>query len=173
MTDAEQGPTSSGGSPSAPLKDLSEADLVVEAVVESLETKKALFRDLDAIVARGGAGDNTSQPVGHRDLDRQLPPRAGHPSTSFNPAPVQDPVEIVRTVVTEDQVPPTPRRWWRPSARTRSSAATRRLHRNLLLFGYLQPRRLDVRGPLRQPRDIGAAMRFGCGYPMGPWRSWT
>src|SRR3954452_2629287 len=33
------------------LADLEGTDLVVEAVVESLETKKALFRELDAIVA--------------------------------------------------------------------------------------------------------------------------
>ena len=33
------------------MKDLADADFVVEAVVESLEIKKAIFRALDEIVA--------------------------------------------------------------------------------------------------------------------------
>src|SRR3954454_24805752 len=51
MTEAEQAELLGRITFTTALKDLTEADLVVEAVVESLETKKALFRDLDTIVS--------------------------------------------------------------------------------------------------------------------------
>ena len=51
ITDAEQSELLGRISFSTSLKDLSEADLVVEAIVESLETKKAIFSELDSIVA--------------------------------------------------------------------------------------------------------------------------
>ena len=36
------------------MKDLADADFVVEAVVESLEVKKSIFRELEAIVTPDG-----------------------------------------------------------------------------------------------------------------------
>src|SRR6187551_517995 len=50
LTEAEQTELLGRITFSTSLQDLASADLVVEAVVESLETKKALFRRLDAIV---------------------------------------------------------------------------------------------------------------------------
>ena len=51
MTDEEQREVLDRISFSTDLKDLAHADLVVEAVVESLAAKTAIFRALDAIVA--------------------------------------------------------------------------------------------------------------------------
>jgi len=51
MTEAEQAELLGRVTFSTSLKDLTEADFVVEAVVESIATKKAIFRDLEAIVS--------------------------------------------------------------------------------------------------------------------------
>ena len=87
----------------------------------------------------------------------------------FNPAPVQGFVEIVRTVVTEPDVledvagagadaRQEPRRVRRQG----------RLHRQHAALRLPQPRRLDVRGPLRLPRGHrrGDALRLR--LPDGP-----
>ena len=153
------------------MKDLHEADFVVEAVVESLEIKKAIFRELEGIVAPEAilATNTSSLSV------TEISTANAHPGRVigvhfFNPAPVQNLVEIVRTVVTEPtRSSRTSRRWSSSSARTPSSAATRPgFIANTLLFGYLNHAVAMFEGKFASREDIDAAMRFGCGYPMGP-----
>ena len=88
----------------------------------------------------------------------------------FNPAPVQQLVEIVRTVVTEEQV--LERRQdadGRRSARPRSSAATRPASSPTRCSSATSTTRSSMyEGRYATREDIDAAMRFGCGYPMGP-----
>ena len=87
----------------------------------------------------------------------------------FNPAPVQGFVEIVQTVVTE------------PSVLSDVSALVQTLGKNpvvcgdkagfianTLLFGYLNHAVSMFENRYASREDIDAAMRFGCGYPMGP-----
>jgi 3-hydroxybutyryl-CoA dehydrogenase len=170
MTEAEQVELLGRISFTTSLKDLTEADLVVEAVVESLETKKALFRDLDAIVSPETvlATNTSSLSVTEISTANSRPGRVVGVHF-FNPAPVQDLVEIVRTVVTEEQV------------LADVTALVERLGKNpvvcgdkagfianTLLFGYLNHAVSMYEGRYATREDIDAAMRFGCGYPMGP-----
>ena len=87
----------------------------------------------------------------------------------FNPAPVQGFVEIVRTVVTA------------PEVLEDVSALVQALGKNpvvcgdkagfianTLLFGYLNHAVSMYENRYASREDIDAAMRFGCGYPMGP-----
>ena len=144
---------------------------MVEAVVESLEVKKAIFRELDAIVARRGRpGHQHLVAVGHRDLA----PRTRSPGRVigvhfFNPAPVQELVEIVRTVVTEDQVvadvTDLVQRLGKNPVVCGDKAG---FIANALLFGYLNHAVSMYENRYASREDIDAAMRFGCGYPMGP-----
>jgi 3-hydroxybutyryl-CoA dehydrogenase len=152
------------------LKDLSEADLVVEAVVESLEVKKAIFAELDAVVSPDAilATNTSSLSV------TEISTANAHPGRVvgihfFNPAPVQDLVEIVRTVVTE------------PDVLADVTALVEKIGKNpvvcgdkagfianTLLFGYLNHAVAMFEGSYATREDIDAAMRYGCGYPMGP-----
>ena len=86
-------------------QDLAPADLVVEAVVESLEIKKHIFRQLDGIVSPDAvlATNTSSLSVTEISTANSRPGRVIGVHF-FNPAPVQDLVEIVRTVVTEPAV---------------------------------------------------------------------
>ena len=87
----------------------------------------------------------------------------------FNPAPVQRLVEVVRTVVTE------------PDVVTDVVAFAGMLGKepvvigdragfiaNALLFGYLNHAVSMYESRYATREDLDAAMRFGCGYPMGP-----
>ena len=155
---------------STSLQDLKDADLVVEAVVESMDVKKAIFKQLDEIVPDTAilATNTSSLSV------TELSTANGRPGRVvgihfFNPAPVQNLVEIVRTVVTT------------PDALEDVAELVRAVGKNpvvcgdkagfianTLLFGYLNHAVSMYEGRYATREDIDAAMRFGCGYPMGP-----
>ena len=106
---------------------LAEADLVVEAVVESLELKKSIFRPLDDIVRPDAVlATNTSSLQRHRDLHGLLPAGPGRRRALLQPRaraePRRDrPHRRHRAGRAGRRPGPAPR----ASARTRSSAATR------------------------------------------------
>ena len=155
---------------STTMQDLKDADFVVEAVVESVEIKKAIFRELEGIVSPDAilATNTSSLSVTEISTSNAHPGRVVGVHF-FNPAPVQAFVEIVRTVVTE------------PSVVEDVSALVQTLGKNpvvcgdkagfianTLLFGYLNHAVSMYEGHYASREDIDAAMRFGCGYPMGP-----
>ena len=170
MTEAEQADLLGRITFSTSMKDLADADFVVEAVVESLETKKAIFTALDEIVSPETilATNTSSLSVTEISTANSRPGRIVGVHF-FNPAPVQNLVEIVRTVVTE------------PTVLDEVKALVEKLGKNpvvcgdkagfianTLLFGYLNHAVSMYEGKYASREDIDAAMRFGCGYPMGP-----
>jgi len=152
------------------LTDLADAELVVEAVPERMELKTALFAELDGICPPDTilATNTSSLSV------TELSVATGRPSKVvgmhfFNPAPVMKLVEIVRTVVTE------------PSVVEDVEALAARLGKtdvtigdkagfiaNALLFGYLNHAVSMLESRYASREDVDAAMRLGCGLPMGP-----
>ena len=152
------------------LEELKDADLVVEAVVESVAIKKQIFKQLDAIVSDDTilATNTSSLSVTEISTANASPGRVIGVHF-FNPAPVQGFVEIVQTVVTE------------PSVLSDVSSLVQTLGKNpvvcgdkagfianTLLFGYLNHAVSMFENRYASREDIDAAMRFGCGYPMGP-----
>lgn len=170
LTEAEQAELLGRITFSTELKDLTDADFVVEAVVESIETKKAIFRELDAIVAPDAilATNTSSLSVTEISTANSSPGRVIGVHF-FNPAPVQNLVEIVRTVVTEpdvlDDVTGLVTALGKSPVVCGDKAG---FIANTLLFGYLNHAASMFEGKYASREDIDAAMRFGCGYPMGP-----
>ncbi|MBD8870080.1 3-hydroxyacyl-CoA dehydrogenase family protein [Nocardioides donggukensis] len=170
MTEAEQKALLDQITLSTSMADLASADFVVEAVVESLEVKKQIFQELDGIVAPEAilATNTSSLSVTEISTANTRPGRIVGVHF-FNPAPVQNLVEIVRTVVTE------------PDVLEDVKALVGRLGKNpvvcgdkagfianTLLFGYLNHAVAMYEAHYASREDIDAAMRYGCGYPMGP-----
>lgn len=155
---------------STSLEDLAAAELVIEAVPERMELKTDLFAKLDKICPPDTilATNTSSLSV------TELSVATGRPSKVigmhfFNPAPVMKLVEVVRTVVTE------------PSVIEDVEALANRLGKvdvtigdkagfiaNALLFGYLNHAVSMYENRYASREDIDAAMRLGCGLPMGP-----
>jgi 3-hydroxybutyryl-CoA dehydrogenase len=87
----------------------------------------------------------------------------------FNPAPVQNLVEIIRTVVTEEQVLHDVEALLGRLGKSPVICGDKAgFIANTLLFGYLNHAVSMYEGRYASREDIDAAMRFGCGYPMGP-----
>ncbi|WP_148574622.1 3-hydroxyacyl-CoA dehydrogenase family protein [Nocardioides caldifontis] len=152
------------------LADIKECQLVVEAVIEQLPVKREVFQRLDGVVAPDAvlATNTSSLSVTEISTATAKPGRVVG-IHFFNPAPVQKLVEVVRTVVTE------------PDVLDDVTALLERLGKtpvvcgdkagfiaNSLLFGYLNHAVSMYEGRYASREDIDAAMRYGCGYPMGP-----
>ncbi|MEV7168231.1 3-hydroxybutyryl-CoA dehydrogenase [Streptomyces sp. NPDC093224] len=147
-----------------------EADLVIEVAPESYEIKQQVFRELDAIVRPDtiiATGTNALS-VTRLAAESQRPERVLG-LHFFNPAPAMKLVEVVSCVLT---APP-------------AVAAVTELARELgkepvpvgdrpgfvadgLLFGYLNQAAAMYEAKYASREDIDAAMRLGCGLPMGP-----
>ncbi|KAA9162094.1 3-hydroxyacyl-CoA dehydrogenase family protein [Amycolatopsis acidicola] len=152
------------------LADLAEVDLVIEAVPESLELKAEVFAQLDKIVKPEAvfASNTSSLSVTEIGVHTARPGKVVG-LHFFNPAPVLGFVEVVRTVVTEPDVVAGVVAFAERLGKTPVVIGDRAgFIANALLFGYLNHavRMFEQRYATRE--DLDAAMRYGCGYPMGP-----
>lgn len=152
------------------LVDLAGVDFVIEAVPERLDLKSRIFAELDEIV-RGDvvlASNTSSLSITQLAVQTKRPDKVVG-MHFFNPAPVLTLVEVVRTVVTDPEVISDVTTLAHALGKTPVVVGDRAgFIANGLLFGYLNhaARMFEERYVTRE--DLDAAMRYGCGYPMGP-----
>jgi 3-hydroxybutyryl-CoA dehydrogenase len=154
----------------AQLHDLADCDLVVESVVEDLDIKKALFRELndackdDAILAT-----NTSTlPVVELAMETRNPELVCGVHF-FNPAPMMSLVELVRTLVTADETMSRVREFADACGKSPVEVKDRAgFIVNALLFPYLNNAVRLLENGTASSEDIDTAMKGGCNFPMGP-----
>ncbi|ORY33401.1 3-hydroxyacyl-CoA dehydrogenase [Naematelia encephala] len=155
-------------------KAVEEADLVVEAIIESLKVKRDLFGFLDTkakekcIFATNTSSLSVTEIAESCGQSRQANFAGLH---FFNPVPAMKLVEIIRTPHTSDSTYEALR-----AVTTRMGKApvtckdTPGFIVNRLLVPYmLEAIRMIERGDAT-PEDIDQAMELGAGYPMGPFK---
>ncbi|KOX15932.1 3-hydroxybutyryl-CoA dehydrogenase [Saccharothrix sp. NRRL B-16348] len=149
---------------------LAGVDLVIEAVPERMELKAAVFAELDRICGPDTVFASNTSALSITEIGVHT----GRPGKVvglhfFNPAPVLKLVEVIRTVVTEPDVVTDVVAFAEGLGKTPVVIGDRAgFIANALLFGYLNHavRMYETRYATRE--DLDAAMRYGCGYPMGP-----
>jgi 3-hydroxybutyryl-CoA dehydrogenase len=153
------------------LEDLADVDLVVEAVVEELDVKQALFENLDEICRPGAilATTTSSLPVVECAVSTSRPGDVVG-LHFFNPAPVMRLVEVVHTVSTAPDVIATAQAVVARLGKHAVSCGDRSgFIVNALLFPYLNDAVKMLQAHYAGVEDIDIAMKTGCGYPMGPF----
>ncbi|MEU9515836.1 3-hydroxybutyryl-CoA dehydrogenase [Micromonospora sp. NPDC048169] len=156
---------------SATLEHLADVDLVVEAVIEELSVKKALFASLDEICKPGVvlATTTSSLPVIDVAMATQRPADVIG-LHFFNPAPIMPLVEIVQTIRTSAETSATARAVTARLGKTGVVCGDRSgFIVNALLFPYLNDAVKMLEASYSTADDIDYAMKLGCGYPMGPF----
>ncbi len=151
--------------------DLADVDLVVEAVVEDLEVKQALFADLDAVCKPGAvlATTTSSLPVIECAVATKRPNDVVG-MHFFNPATVMKLVEVVHTVATGPDVVDTVVDLCGKIGKHPVSCGDRAgFIVNALLFPYLNDAVRMLSEHYATADDIDLAMKNGTGYPMGPF----
>jgi 3-hydroxybutyryl-CoA dehydrogenase len=152
------------------LADLAGCDLVVEAVVEELDAKRQLFRELEGVVApQAVLATNTSALSVTEIASATERPERVVGLHFFNPAPVLPLVEVVRTeAASEDAVETAYAFAERVGKRPIRCADTPGFVVNRILIPLLNDcvRVLDEAGVT--PEDLDTAMTAGLNWPIGP-----
>jgi 3-hydroxybutyryl-CoA dehydrogenase len=152
------------------LNELRPCDLVVEAIIENLEAKKDLFRELDQLTRSEVILTSNTSSVSITELAAVTSkPDKVAGMHFFNPVPVMKLVELVRALQTGDET----------IDRLRTFADT--LNKkvvvakdtpgfivNYLLVPYLIDAVRMVENDVATKEDIDAGVQLGLNHPMGP-----
>src|SRR5689334_18978533 len=151
-------------------KALADRDLVVEAIVENLDVKKELFADLGKICRKETilASNTSSFPIG------VMGEASGRPAQMvglhfFNPVQLMKLVEVVRTPKTSEETFAAARAFGEACGKVPVACKdTPGFVVNRLLVPYMVQSLLMLERGDASAADIDAAMKLGCGHPMGP-----
>ncbi|MEO7973448.1 MAG: 3-hydroxyacyl-CoA dehydrogenase NAD-binding domain-containing protein, partial [Thermoanaerobaculia bacterium] len=151
---------------------MADCDLVVEAIVENLEEKKATYEALDKVAKPTAifASNTSSLTVTQLAMATSRPGRfvGLH---FFNPVPVMKLVEVVRTLLTEDAALAEIDEFCRAIGK---SPVACKDNSGFIVNRLLVPYLLDAIRALEEGvgsvADIDEGMKLGCGYPMGPFQ---
>jgi len=153
------------------LEDLKSCDLVVEAMTENQPLKNETFAKLDRICPPSTIlSSNTSSCNVTAMAAATRRPGLVLGLHFFNPVPLMKLVEVVRTILTDDPAVKTAIEWVRALGKTpvQTKDSTAFIVNRLLVPYLLDAIRVYESG-LASLEDIDAAMKLGCGYPMGPF----
>lgn len=152
------------------MADLAPADLVVEAVPETLELKRTVFGALDDIVGTDAVlASNTSSLSITRIAAATAHPERVVGMHFFNPAPVLQLVEVITTLRTDPAVTQAVQTLTTDLGKQPVVVGDRAgFVANYLLFGYLNSAMRMLEHGHVSREDLDVAMRVGAGLPMGP-----
>ncbi|MFD0786757.1 3-hydroxyacyl-CoA dehydrogenase family protein, partial [Micromonospora azadirachtae] len=145
-------------------------DLVIEAVPEHLDLKQRIFAELDRVCKPDAilATNTSSLSVTEISVATSRPNQVIG-IHFFNPAPVMKLVEVIRTVVTSADVVADVEALCARLGKVDVTINDRAgFIANALLFGYLNHAVALFESNYASREDIDAAMKLGCGLPMGP-----
>ena len=153
------------------LEDLSECDLVIEAVVEDLAIKRELLIALDGCVRRDAIfASNTSSLCITEMASVTTRPNRFLGLHFFSPGPVMRMVEVVKGLTTSDETYQIGIGFVQSIGKTAVSAPDQPgFIVNRLLIPYLLHAIRTYEAGLGTVDDIDKSMTLGCGHPMGPF----
>ena len=152
------------------LKDLANADIVIEAVPEILDLKVSLIKELDELVGPDTviATNTSSIPIA------ELAGKVQHPGRVvgvhfFSPVPLMRLVEVVVALDTDPETAETAfafaEKLGKHPIRTKDRSG---FIVNFLLIGYVNAAIRMYEEGFASREDIDNGMRLGAGHPMGP-----
>ena len=153
------------------LEDLTDCDLVIEAIVERLDAKREAFSRLDGICGPETVFASNTSSLTITDIATSTERADRFVGLHFfNPVPVMKLVEVVRTLLTSDATVETAGEFVGSlgkepiSCRDNSGFIV-----NRLLVPYLLDAIRAYEEGVGSLEDIDKGMQLGCGYPMGPF----
>ena len=152
-------------------EDLSDCDLIIEAIIENVEEKKKMYSSIDGIVKKDAIfASNTSSISITELLTSTKRPERFVGLHFFNPVPLMKLVEVVRTIATAADVYQSAYEFAKKLGKVpvRTSDKTGFIVNRLLVPYMLDAIRAYEEG-VGSIEDIDNAMKLGCGYPMGPF----
>lgn len=152
------------------LANLADCDLVIESIVEDLDTKLGLFKELDGIVKADGilATNTSTLPVVEMAVATSRPDKVVGVHF-FNPAPMMSLVEIIAPLTASEATVATATEFAASCGKDPVQVKDRAgFIVNALLFPYLNNAVRMLEAGTANREDIDTAMKGGCNFPMGP-----
>jgi 3-hydroxybutyryl-CoA dehydrogenase len=152
------------------LDEVSQCDLVIEAIVENLDMKREVFRELDRITPRHAllASNTSSVSITALAAVTSRPEQVAG-AHFFNPVPVMKLVELVRALQTSDETIERLRAFGSSMGKNVVVAQdTPGFIVNYLLVPYLLDAVRMVETGVATKEDIDTGIALGLNHPMGP-----
>lgn len=153
------------------IADFKDCDIVIEAITENLEDKRALYAGVEKAVADHAVivSNTSSLCITELAAATKRPDRfAG--MHFFNPVPVMKLVEVIRALTTTDETYRAVFEFAQALGKEPVTVADRPgFIVNRLLIPYLLDAIRAYEQGLGSLEDIDKAMKLGCGHPMGPF----
>ncbi|MBA7486568.1 3-hydroxybutyryl-CoA dehydrogenase [subsurface metagenome] len=152
------------------LKSFRDCNLIIETVIENLEVKKKLFTELDEICPKHAilATNTSSLSIIDMAMSTKRPDKVLG-LHFFNPAPVMQLLEIVKTIATSDETIDTGKAFGESLGKTVVIARDSPGYIvNNLLVPYLLNAIRMLDADVANREDIDTAVTLGLNYPMGP-----
>ncbi len=152
------------------LEDFKDCDLVCEAIIENIDEKIRLYKDLDAIVKTDAVFASNTSSLSITEMGTAT----GRPDKFcglhfFNPVPVMKLVEVIRTVATSEGTFEKAKAFGEKLGKVVVSCKdTPGFVVNRLLVPYLLDAIRALESGVATKEDIDTGMKLGCGHPMGP-----
>lgn len=152
------------------LSEFGDCDLVIEAVVEILEEKIKVHKELDSVLKKEAilASNTSSLSITELGAATKRPDRfcGLH---FFNPVPVMRLVEVVKTVATSEETFIIAKTFAEKLGKVVVSCGdSPGFVVNRLLVPYLLDAIRALEAGVATKEDIDNGMKLGCGHPMGP-----
>jgi 3-hydroxybutyryl-CoA dehydrogenase len=152
--------------------ELADCDIIIEAIIENLDEKRSTYRQLDelckpdTIFASNTSSLSITEMMTATSPERQRRFIGMH---FFNPVPLMKLVEVVKTILTDENVYEQAVEFSQKLGKVPVRADDKTgFIVNRLLVPYMLDSIRALEEGVGSIVDIDIAMKLGCGYPMGP-----
>lgn len=152
---------------------LADCDIIIEAIIENLEEKRSTYSRLDSlckpetIFASNTSSLSITEMMTATSAERQRRFIGMH---FFNPVPLMKLVEVVKTILTDEEVYEQAVEFGKKIGKVPVRAGDKTgFIVNRLLVPYMLDSIRALEEGVGSIVDIDNAMKLGCGYPMGPF----
>jgi len=173
ITTEQQNQISGRLSGTTSFSELADCDIIIEAIIENLDEKRSTYSQLDklckpeTIFASNTSSLSITEMMTATSAARQKRFIGMH---FFNPVPLMKLVEVVRTILTDEDVFEQGVAFGKALGKVPVRASDKT---GFIVNRLLVPYMLDAIRALEEGVgsivDIDNAMKLGCGYPMGPF----
>jgi len=153
--------------------DLANCDIIIEAIIENIDEKRKTYAQLDKICKADTLFASNTSSISITEMMTATSPERQRRFIGlhfFNPVPLMKLVEVVRTILTDPEIYEEAIVFGKRLGKVPVRAGDKT---GFIVNRLLVPYMLDAIRALEEGvgsiTDIDAAMKLGCGYPMGPF----
>src|SRR6201988_450429 len=152
---------------------LADCDIIIEAIIENLEEKRSTYRQLDQIFKPETIFASNTSSLSITEMMTATSPERQQRFIGmhfFNPVPLMKLVEVVKTILTDEQVYEQAVEFGKKLGKVPVRAGDKTgFIVNRLLVPYMLDSIRALEEGVGSIVDIDNARNRGCGYPMGPF----